>query len=332
MVRQLATGLALTVGLLSFSRAGAQAPAPAPTTAPAKFVLIPYQGLDTDDPHADAIAQSLTKDLADAGMSVSNVAPIGHIDAVASAAKICIDNNATALLVPDGRYEQTMKSSLLVPVMSYPTHVEFRLDEVSCDGVVRWSTVTTADRTVSGMYSVGNVGATIDGAFGDAVRSAVTSFAGAKVQFPATTAGSSVPSAPAVSAPQMSSYLLLPIAQPNMADPKANDITNSLLGQMQKRKPEVKVGAVIDHNVAVATAVQLCASNAVQGIVAPSLRIEESGRSGRSHAVMQLALLNCDGVVVGRGIGEADMHGVGPAGAVAISERAMGPALDQLFP
>ena len=46
------------------------------------------------------------------------------------------------ILVPEGRYEQTLKviPTPFVSILRYPTHVEFRLDQIGCDGAVRWTT------------------------------------------------------------------------------------------------------------------------------------------------------------------------------------------------
>lgn len=87
---------------------------------------------------------------------------------------------------------------------------------------------------------------------------------------------------------------------------------------------------------AISTAPQLCATNNVQGIIVPDARIEQSSDTGRSHATIRLDLLNCSGRVLRSAFAQADM-GNGMivnfgAAAVGVSERAMGPALDQMFP
>ena len=333
--------IALLFTLFPPAGAGAQTAArpPAIAAAPATpLVLVPYQEPGSTDPHALAISQALSADLTAAGVTTTTIAATDRIDAVANAAKICADNHASGLLVAEGRYEQTLKQfsvALFVTIMRYPTHVEFRLDNVGCDGVVRWSTTATGDQAPSGIDSVGNLGAAIDGAFSSAVQDAAHAFATATIPAAAAVIAAAPASAPAKPGPG-STYLMLPFEQPGVADPRAPDITHSMLLQLQQHKLNVKVGTPIDHFSAVATAGELCAANGAQAIIVPSVRVEQSSFSGRSHASLHLALLNCNGAVLGHGAGEADMgsgfiHNFGAA-VVGVSERAMGPAIDQLFP
>ncbi|TAM76263.1 hypothetical protein EPN44_05980 [bacterium] len=340
--------LLLLAGFSSSTAALAQtaSPSPTPTAAAKTLVLIPYQEPGSTDPHALAISQALSAELAAAGVSVTSVAPIGHLDAVANASIICAENKASALLVPEGRYEQTLKRfsvSFFLTMLKYPTHVEFRLDEIGCDRVVRWSTATTADQMPSGVDSVGNVGAAIDVAFSSAVQAAVHAFATATVtqsptmtQTPADPAASTPTPTVAATPQAQSTYLLLPFEQPGVADPRAADITHSLLTQLQQRKLNVKVGMPIDHLSAIADAQQLCTGSGAQTIIIPNVRIEQSSYTGRSHAALRLTSLSCNGSVLGHGFAQADMgngfiNNFGAA-AVGVSERAMGPAIEQLFP
>jgi hypothetical protein len=320
----------------------AQAPAtpaapPATTAGAAKLVLVPYEEPGSTDPHATAITQTLAADLAAAGVAASSVAPVDHLDAVANAAKICADNGASGILIPEGRYEQTKKiiPAPFVTILRYPTHVEFRLDEIGCDGAVRWSLTTNGDEAPTGAFSVGNLGAAVDAAFRTAVQAASTARAAANVPQAASTVVAAAPGTVAVAAPP-STYLLLPIEQPSVGDPHAPDMTHSLLTHLQQRKLDVKLGTPIDHLSAVAGAQQLCAANGAQAIVVPNVRIEQSSVTGRSHAGLRLTLLSCTGSILGHGAGEADMgqafmYNFGAA-VTGVTERAMDPALDQLFP
>ena len=169
----------------SIAPLAALAQTPAPSVMPAaggpKLVLLPYEAPGSTDPHAKAITENLAADLAAAGLAVTTVAPVDHIDAVASAAKICADNGVTGMLVPEGRYEQTYKMipTPFVQIIRYPTHVELRLDEVGCDGVVRWTSTSTADENPSGAFSVGNLGSYIDAAFRTAAKLVATTRSGA---------------------------------------------------------------------------------------------------------------------------------------------------------
>jgi len=332
-----AFALVLVSGSASLAARAQTAPAVA---LPATLVLLPYEEPGSTDPHAIAISQTLATGFADAGVGVKSIAPAVHIDAVANAAKICANNGVTGILVPEGRYEQTLKTiplGLFLTILRYPTHVEFRLDEIGCDGVVRWTTTTTGDEAPSGVMSVGNLGGAVDAAFRTAVQAAVHARATASVaSSPATSAAATSVVAIAATAAPPSTYLLLPFEQPTLGDPHAADITHSLLSQLQQRKLDIKVGTPIDHLSAISGAAALCAGNGAQAIIVPDVRIEQSSATGRSHASLRLTLLSCGGVLLSHGSAEADMgndfiRNFGAA-VVGVSERAMGPAIDQLFP
>jgi hypothetical protein len=319
----------------------AQTPAPsaAPVAAPLppgpKLVLLPYEAPGSTDPHAGDITKELAADLFAAGVVAAPVEPVDHLDAIAGAAKICADNGATGILVPEGRYEQTQKiiPAPFVTILRYPTHVEMRLDDVGCDGKVRWTTTTTGDEAPSGAFSVGNLGSYVDAAFRTAAKAAAVARGAATIP-PSAVATSAAP--PAAAPATIASYLLLPVEEPGIADPRGPDISHSLLTQLQARKLDVKMGTSIDHVTAVTSAPQLCAAGGTQAIIVPNVRVEQSSFNGRSHAQMRLALLSCGGGVMRHGVGEADM-GSGfirnfGAAVVGVSERAMIPAIDQLFP
>jgi hypothetical protein len=86
----------------------------------------------------------------------------------------------------------------------------------------------------------------------------------------------------------------------------------------------------------IARAQQLCTGTGAQAIIVPNVRIEQSSATGRSHASLRLTLLGCQGSVLRHGAAEADMGNgfIGNFGAavVGVTERAMGPAIEQLFP
>jgi hypothetical protein len=270
---------------------------------------------------------------------VTSLAAVDHLEAVTNAAKICADNNATGILVAEGRYEQTHKviPAPFVTILRYPTHVELRLDEIGCDGGVRWTTTTTGDEAPSGAFSVGNLGAAVDAAFRKAAHDAVAARATASAAQTAPIAVAVVaPASPAAPAAPVSTYVLVPFEQPGIADPRGADVTHSLLTQLQARKLDVKTVAPIDHFAAVANAPRLCTDNAAQAILVPNVRVEQSSATGRSHAALRLSLLSCTGALVRQSTAEADMGNgfLGNFGSavVGVAERAMGPALDQLFP
>lgn len=329
--------IAAWTALLVLSPLAAPAQTPAPSPVPGAYALIPYQEPQDDDPHAAAVTVALAADLAASGVTVTTVDPVEHLDAVRNAAQICASHHATALLVPDGRVEQTLKrvAISLVVVLRYPTHAELRLDEVGCDGIVHWSSVATGDEAPSGMYSVGNLGAAVDGAYRTAAKGVSAAFAAGGAAIAA--AQTDAPVSPAPTPGASASYLVLPFAQPKIEDPYANDITHSFMTQLEQRKIVAKPGASIDALTVIATAPALCAQNGVQGIIVPAMRIEQSSFNGRSHGVVRLALVNCDGTILAHAVGDADMGASGfitnfGARAVGVAERAMIPALDRLFP
>ncbi|HEY0394440.1 MAG TPA: hypothetical protein VGD01_08075 [Candidatus Elarobacter sp.] len=315
----------------------APAPAPAAPAATGKLLLVPYESPGSTDPHAVAITQTLVTELAAAGIAATSAAPMDHLEAVANAAKLCADNGASGLLIPEGRYEQTKKviPAPFVTILRYPTHVELRLDEIGCGGGVRWSTVTTGDQAPAGAFSVGNLGAAVDAAFRSAAHDAVAARAAATI---APAAPVAVPAAPASAAPATppSTYLLVPFEQPGIADPRGADITNSMLTQLKARNLDVRLGTPVDHFSVVSNGATLCAASGAQAMIVPDVRVEQSSMTGRSHASLRLTLLSCGGALLGHGAGEADVGqlfmGNFGAAVVGVSERAMGPAIDQLFP
>ncbi len=158
--------------------------------------------------------------------------------------------------------------------------------------------------------------------------------AGSVPQTPVTPVPAATASSAATASP--STYLLLPFEQPGIADPRGADMTHSLLTQLQEHKLDVKVGTPLDHLAAITGAQQLCTGSGAQAIIVPNVRIEQSSFKGRSHASLRLSLLSCTGSLLGHGAAEADMGQVFirnfGASVVGVTERAMGPAIEQLFP
>jgi hypothetical protein len=339
-----ACAVALAVGIAPALAQTPTAPATPAASPPAQLapaiplVLVPYEEPGSTDPHALAISEKLLADLPAAGVNVKGVAAVDHLDAVANAAKVCADNGASGILIPEGRYEQTKKIfpiGLWLMIERYPTHAEFRLDEIGCDGNIRWTTTTMGDEARTGAFSVGNLGSAVDGAFRSAIDAAVKARAAATVPQGAATPAAAAPLVAAAAAPP-TTFLLLPFEQPTIGDPHAPDMSHSLLTHLQARKPDVKLGTPIDHLTAVSRAAELCTASAAQAIIVPNIRIEQSSVSGRSHASLHLTQLNCTGSVTGHGAAEADMgqafmYNFGAA-VTGVSERAMDPALDQLYP
>ncbi|MBV8150746.1 MAG: hypothetical protein JOY59_04250 [Candidatus Eremiobacteraeota bacterium] len=326
--------IAALTAALALAPAASLADTAAAAASAQPLVLVPYEEPGSKDPHAATISQTLQEQFGAAGLTVKAIAPIDHLSAVASAAKICADNNVTGILIPEARYEQTKKviPTPFVTVLRYPTHAEFRLDQIGCDGSVRWTTTAVGDQAPAGAFSVGNLGAAVDAALKTAEQTAVAARAAASVAAPPAAAPVAAVPVPAT----VSSYLLVPFEQPGIADPHASDLTNSLQTKLKEHKLDVKTGAPVDHLSVVSTASQLCTSSGAQAIIVPGVRIEQSSVTGRSHAAMRLTLMSCGGTIVRESTAEADMgqafmYNFGAA-VVNVSEQAMSPAIDQLFP
>jgi hypothetical protein len=332
-------------GAATNARAAAQTPGAGP---PPSLVLLPYEEPGTTDPHAAAVTQALVRGFAQAGMPVKAVAPVDHLQALANARKVCADNGVRGILVAAGRYEQTPDQITVgrAPIgrrpdlskpraieMAYPAHVELRLDELGCDGVVRWTTTTTADETLSPTERVRNVGKVIDEAFLHAAYDAAAARAAANVAEPAPAPALSARTAPP-GPPSM--YALLPYEQPGIADPHGMDITRSLFTRLQRKNLVVNTVKAMDHFEVIARAPGICAATGAQAIIVPALRIEQAKDTASSHASLRLSLLNCGGAVLRQASAEADVaHAYTwnlDAAIVDVSERAMDAALTKLFP
>ena len=308
----------------------AQSPAPAQL-----LVLVPYGEPNNEDPHAEGEMEALQADLNAARVAIKIVAPVDHIRAVSGAADLCRENSATGLLIAEGRYEQTQRTTMipLLPVQmsSYPAHVEVRLDEIGCDGAVVWSGHATGDQSTQGanfgVSTAGNVGSVIDVGFRNATAQVVASFAQAPSPVSASPSASVAP--PAASPAPSVVYLLVPFEQPYLADPRGPDITRSLEGRFQDRHLTAKIGAPIDRLTAVSGAPALCSENGASEIVVTEVRLEQAKRS---HAEMRLDLLDCSGRVLSSALSKADI-GISYSGKalVRVAEDAMDSALDQLF-
>jgi hypothetical protein len=301
------------------------------------LVLVPYQeDPKPGDPHALAITESFGQYLGEAGLPVTTIAPRGHLAAVADAAQICADNHVNGLLIPEGRYVQTRSVSgfgyfVMIEVM---THVEFRVDEIGCDGTIRWSTTTNGDTHSMGHALLGgpaNVNAAIDAAFRSAEHDTVRALTGSTVP---TAVAAVPPPAPAPPPAAPSSYLLVPFSQPSFDDEHFDDVTSALLKQLLARNLVVKVGEPIDHLAAISRAPALCQASGAQAIIVPGLRVEQ-GPSGASHAEMHVALVSCIGTVLSWGWSSADTKvlflGHYDGQITKASEKAMPAVLDQLL-
>ncbi len=339
----LSAGVAWLIGCCGLvAQAQGETPAPAATPAPVAariFVLVPYEEPGSKDPHAPGLTQTLEIDLQAKGIATKTSAPIAHLDAVSGAAQLCADNGATGLLIAEGRYEQTTRTTMIpmmpVQISTYPSHVELRLDEIDCSGVVVATTHATGDRSTAGANmgfgsSATNVGSVVDAGFRNAVAAVVTDLAQALASSAAAVAAPTTPApAPSSAVPAGAAYLLVPFEQPNLADPRSPDITKSFSNKLADRKVSAKVATPIDHLTAVAQAPALCAQNGVSAIIVPSVRLEAAKRT---HAELRLYELDCGGHVIARALSEADInYPASGKGMIRVAEQAMDAALDQLF-
>jgi hypothetical protein len=335
--------------------AGASAQSPSAATS-STLILLPYQEPGSNDPHAGRVTETLEYWLKDAGIAFKTVAPADHLQALANARALCAANGAGGLLIPEGRYEQAVDQEI-VPATTgprrggqrpdltqrgstrtvYPTHVELRLDELGCDGVIRWTVTTSHDGVEADASLFRKAGAAIDDAFVFAVYDAVVARKTARFGVPSAPAGSPpAQNAPAPSRSAPARYALVPYQQPGIADVHGGEITQTLLARLLQRGLEVREGPVIDHLAVFARGRELCAATGAQGIIVPALRIEQSMYTGRSHAELRLSLLTCSGAVVRQAPAEADMgrpeSGPFSGAVVTVSERAMDEAIPKLFP
>jgi hypothetical protein len=228
-----------------------------------------------------------------------------------------------------------MVYAVLTTVIRYPTHVEFRLDEIGCDGVVHWSKTTTADRNTSG-FTAANLDAFVDDAYNGAIADATAAFAQATIADYPPASPAADPPASATHLDPAAKYLVVPFAQPGLADPRADDILHSFMSKLDARKITATAAAPIDRLTVIATAQSLCTAAGASAIIVPFLRIEQSSFHGDSYAELRLDVVGCNGQVLAKALGTANykrstIRNFG-ADAVAVSEQAMDPALTQLFP
>ncbi len=340
---QLSVVVALVISLSIPGYALAR-PAPLPSSAlkttTTRFLLVPYQEPGSTDPHAAAVTADIATDLAALGIKAVVSTPMNHLRAVADAGRLCSKHHIQELLIPDGRYEQTMKRfsvTFFLTILRYPTHAALRLDEIQCSGRVRASAVATGDDAPSGVDSVGNLGAAVDTAFRIAAKRVVRKIIGAGI----STTSSQQTSLPSpttniASTAGPHSYLVLPFGQPGIADPRATDISNAFIKRLKRLGFTVRLAPRTDDLRVIAGAVRLCASDAVNGIIVPTIRVEQSEVTGSSYASLRLSLVGCRGTIRRQAeaharIGSALIVNFG-AKAVAVAEQSMKPAIAQLFP
>jgi hypothetical protein len=313
-----------------------------PATAAKRFVLVPYQESTENDAFGPKVTAWLLSDLTAAGINAVSIDPIDHLDAVTNAARICSENNAQGLLIPEGRVTLTGSVNYFVlgTAVTHDYHAELRLDLVDCQGAVRHSTVATGDKSSTGVMSPVTPfgGNPTEGPLEAAVQLAAQHAVQEYADTPSNLATHSVPPTPdaALSPAVTSKLLLIPVGQPGLTDPNAAAVTNTVLAQMQQRNLDVTLGTQIDNLTTFADAHRLCTSSGVQGLVVPRLRLFRVASSGPTLALLRLNLFACNGLQNGFGSGQGDLS-KGPkrdfgADLIDATKQALIPALDQLFP
>jgi hypothetical protein len=317
----------------------AQTPAetPSASAAPAAtgplYLLVPYGEPGNKDQHAAGVSQSLETDLRNAGVNVKTLLLFDHLVAVDTAAQLCAENGAVGLLIAEGRSEQTAHTTMIpmspVQLTRFPAHVELRLDDVDCNGNVRWSGHATADLAATGATiefanTTANVGAAVDEGFRKTAEATVDAFAKAQTADP-----SPVPSVRAPVSSAAGAYALVPFEQPFLADPRAPDITRAFAEKLRARKLDVQTVKAMDRLTAVAAAPELCARYRAGAILVPEVRLEQTRRT---HAELRVDRLDCSGHVTGTGFSIADIGGAsGGRGMIDGATAAMDSAVDQVL-
>lgn len=279
---------------VAFNRALADtAPSPLPAstrTAAVTVAVVPFEepGGETVDTWA-AADHALQTDLQQRGLTVVATAPVRHLDVPKTAAVICKNAGASAIVLGSARTEQNLKLTyaVLTNIPHYPTHAELRLSVLNCSGSVVWRTVTVGDRD----YYWSNVGAAVSETVSMAIDRAV-----AGTPSPLPIVGLPLPAvAPAASA---AGIVILPLSEPGSEDGLLDETTTQVLKVARAYDPTSAAAPPMDRFDAVNNAPELCAAYHSKGIMVGSVRTEQTIRTGlKSHAETFVSFLTCRGTV-----------------------------------
>ncbi len=293
----------------------------APARAAETVAVVPFAepGIEPNRVLEDATG-IFTAMLTEKGLAFTTLAPMNRLAVVAEAPQICVKSGATAILVPEARSEQNVRTkNYVVTAISYfATHVELRLNRVRCDGSVAWSTVMTGDKD----YYVNNAQAAVSDSIGLASRRALDAYVARGPEGPASALATAVPTTG-------SKIAIVPFAQPGGPDPSLDFATT----EAEKRYTAKGMSAVVtdpmDFLVATRNANAVCAKYSASQLVMGSLRTEQTSKfSGiATHAEVRLTSVDCTGKVVAvkSAIGDHLHHGANfRAGVSSAIEDAFG--------
>lgn len=180
LVRQLALALVLMLGGAAPAVAIDQA-APGPL-----YVIVPFGDPGDTDPVLKNATKQFSADLSERRIRSAIATPIDAIEAVGTARQLCDSYNASGLLIPQLRFEQSKERNLtgFLPVVGgvvsssgvfdrSPIRASLRLYLIDCTGVVRWKTYATANKVHKGQ----NVSAGLTEITNEAMAQAVDQFA-----------------------------------------------------------------------------------------------------------------------------------------------------------
>jgi hypothetical protein len=271
-----------------------------PAAASETVAVVPFAAPGTESNRIlDDATGIFSAALQDHGIVASVIEPINPLAAVRSAAEICAQTGATAILVPAVRTEQNVRTQyyVLVSVIYFATHAEMRLSRLRCDGSLAWSVVTTGDKS----YDATNVQAGV----ADAVSQASTKAVDAYV---ARAPDAAAPAQPVTAPAHLGSKVaIVPFAQPGGPDPSLDFATEEALRRYRAKGFDAVLTDAEEHLAAANGAAGICATYAASTIVMGTLRTEQTSKmSGvATHAEILLTTVDCNGQV----IGEQDVSG-----------------------
>jgi len=150
------------------------------------YVIVPFGDPGDTDPVLKNATKQFSVDLSERRIRSAIATPIDAIEAVGTAHQLCENYNASGLLIPQLRFEQSKERNLtgFLPVVGgvvsssgvfdrSPIRASLRLYLIDCTGVVRWKTYATANKVHKGQ----NVAAGLTEITNEAMAQAVDDFA-----------------------------------------------------------------------------------------------------------------------------------------------------------
>ncbi|HTD38414.1 MAG TPA: hypothetical protein VK669_12935 [Candidatus Limnocylindrales bacterium] len=150
------------------------------------YVIVPFGDPGDTDPVLKNATKQFSVDLSERRIRSAIATPMDAIEAVGTAHQLCENYNASGLLIPQLRFEQSKERNLtgFLPVVGgvvsssgvfdrSPIRASLRLYLIDCTGVVRWKTYATANKVHKGQ----NVAAGLTEITNEAMAQAVDDFA-----------------------------------------------------------------------------------------------------------------------------------------------------------